>query len=106
MPETAVQLLNEPPETETSFSIKSVAASESVKVIVDVSPTLKELSASSSVMAMVGLSLSKIEAVSLTLPTLRVALCVASGVVSSVVEKVAVKELTPAGIETVLSALL
>ena len=54
MLETAVQLESEPPETETSDSTKSVAASERVKVSVDVSPALKESSASSSVMAMVG----------------------------------------------------
>ena len=42
----------------------------------------------------------------MTFPTERVALCIASGVVSSVVEKVTVNELTPAGIETVPSALL
>ena len=106
MLETAVQLESDPPETVTSDSTKSVEASERVKVSVDVSPALKESSASSSVMAMVGLSLSKIEAVSLMFPTVRVALCVASGVESSVVEKVAVNELTPAGTETVLSALL
>ena len=53
-----------------------------------------------------GVSLSKIEAVSVMLPTVRVAVCVASGVESSVVEKVAVNELTPEGTETVLSALL
>ena len=58
MLETAVQLESEPPETETSDSTKSVAASERVKVRVDVSPALRELSASSSVMAMVGLKVS------------------------------------------------
>ena len=52
--ETAVQLEREPLETVTSDSMKSVEASESVKVRVDVSPILKESSASSSAMAMVG----------------------------------------------------
>ena len=54
MLETAVQLESDPPETVTSDSTKSVDASERVKVSVAVSPALKELSASSSVMAMVG----------------------------------------------------
>ena len=54
MLETAVQLDRDPPETVTSDSAKSVEASERVKVSVDVSPALKESSASSSVMAMVG----------------------------------------------------
>ena len=54
MLETAVQLESDPPETETSDSTKSVEASERVKVSVDVSPAPRELSASSSVMAMVG----------------------------------------------------
>ena len=54
MLETAVQLERDPPVTVASASTKSVAASESVKVRVDVSPALRELSASSSVMAMVG----------------------------------------------------
>ena len=54
MLETAVQLESDPPETVTSDSTKSVEASERVKVSVAVSPALKELSASSSVMAMVG----------------------------------------------------
>ena len=54
MLETAVQLERDPPETLTSDSTKSVEASERVKVSVDVSPALKESSASSSVMAMVG----------------------------------------------------
>ena len=44
----------DPPDTETSDSMKSVEASERVKVSEDVSPALKESSASSSVMAMVG----------------------------------------------------
>ena len=51
---TAVQLERDPPEIVTSDSTKSVEASERVKVRVDVSPALRELSASSSVMAMVG----------------------------------------------------
>ena len=54
MLETAVQLESDPPETVTSDSTKSVEASERVKVKVDVSPALRELSASSSVMAIVG----------------------------------------------------
>ena len=54
MLETAVQLESDPPETVTSDSTKSVEASERVKVSVDVSPALKESSASSSVMVMVG----------------------------------------------------
>ena len=54
MLETAVQLESDPPETVTSDSTKSVDASERVKVSVAVSPAPKELSASSSVMAMVG----------------------------------------------------
>ena len=54
MPETAVQLESDPPVTETSDSMKLEEASERVKVSVDVSPALKELSASSSVMAIVG----------------------------------------------------
>ena len=41
MLETAVQLESDPPETVTSLSMKSVAASERVKVSVDVSPALK-----------------------------------------------------------------
>ena len=44
----------DPPDTETSDSMKSVEASERVKVRVDVSPAPKVSSASSSVMAMVG----------------------------------------------------
>ena len=54
MLETEVQLERDPPEMVTSDSTKSVAASERVKVSVAVSPALKESSASSSVMAMVG----------------------------------------------------
>ena len=61
MLETAVQLESDPPETETSDSTKSVAASERVKVRVDVSPALKESSASSSVMAMVGRTVSTVK---------------------------------------------
>ena len=44
---TAVQLERDPPETVTSDSTKSVDASERLKVIVDVSPALRELSGSS-----------------------------------------------------------
>ena len=58
MLETAVQLERDPPETVTSDSMKSVDASERVKVRVAVSPALKESSASSSVMAIVGLTVS------------------------------------------------
>ena len=54
MLETAVQLERDPPETATSASTKSVAASERVKLRVAVSPAPRELSASSSVTAMVG----------------------------------------------------
>ena len=54
MLETAVQFERDPPVTETSDSMKLVEASERVKVRVDVSPALRELSASSSVIAMVG----------------------------------------------------
>ena len=61
MLETAVQLESDPPETVTSDSTKSVAASERVKVSVDVSPALKESSASSSVMAMVGRRVSTVK---------------------------------------------
>ena len=78
-------MLSEPPETDTSLSTKSDAASERVKVIVELSPAPKELSTSSSLMAIVGLSLSKINAVSVILPTAIVADCVASGMASSVV---------------------
>ena len=42
----------------TSSSTKSVDASERVKVIVDVSPALKELPASSSVIAILGRTVS------------------------------------------------
>ena len=61
MLETAVQLESDPPETVTSDSTKSVDASERVKVSVAVSPALKELSASSSVMAMVGRIVSTVK---------------------------------------------
>ena len=54
MLDTAVQFERDPPEMVTSDVTKSFAASESVKVRVDLSPKLKELSASSSVMAIVG----------------------------------------------------
>ena len=59
--ETAVQLERDPPETTTSDSIKSVDASERVKVSVDVSPALRKSSASSSVMAMVGRTVSTVK---------------------------------------------
>ena len=59
--ETAVQLERDPPEIVTSDSTKSVEASERVKVRVDVSPALRELSASSSVMAMVGRMVSTVK---------------------------------------------
>ena len=58
MLETVVQLESDPPDTSTSASIKSVADSERVKVSVDVSPALRELSTSLSVMAMVGEAVS------------------------------------------------
>ena len=61
MLETAVQLESSPPVTVASASTKSVDASERVKVSVDDSPALKELSASSSVMAMVGRVVSSIK---------------------------------------------
>ena len=61
MLETAVQLERDPPETDTSDSTKSVAASERLKVRVAVSPALRELSASSSVMAMVGRAVSTVK---------------------------------------------
>ena len=61
MPETAVQLEREPPEMETSDSMKLEEASERVKVRVEVSPALKESSASSSVMAIVGLTVSTVK---------------------------------------------
>ena len=49
-----------PPVMSISPMTKSVAASERVKVRVDDSPALKELSASSSVMAMVGGAVSSL----------------------------------------------
>ena len=61
MLETAVQLERDPPEIVTSDSTKSVAASERVKVRVDVSPAPRELSTSSSVMAMVGREVSTVK---------------------------------------------
>ena len=61
MLETAVQLESDPPETVTSLWMKSVAASERVKVSVDVSPAPRESSASSSVMAMVGRTVSTVK---------------------------------------------
>ena len=61
MLETAVQSESAPPETATSASTKSVAASERVKVRVAVSPAPRELSASSSVMAMVGRTVSTVK---------------------------------------------
>ena len=62
MLETAVQLESDPPETATSDWMKLLDASERVKVRVDVSPALRELSASSSVIAMVGAVLSIVTA--------------------------------------------
>ena len=61
MLETAVQLERDPPEIVTSDSTKSVAASERVKVRVAVSPAPRELSTSSSVMAMVGREVSTVK---------------------------------------------
>ena len=61
MLETAVQLESDPPETVTSSSVKSVEASERVKVSVDVSPALKASSISSFVMAMVGRMVSTVK---------------------------------------------
>ena len=54
VPETAVQLERDPPVRVTSDSTKSVEASESVNVSVALSPALRESSASSSLMAIVG----------------------------------------------------
>ena len=51
----------DPPDTETSDSMKLVEASERVKVRVDVSPAPKVSSASSSVMAIVGLTVSTVK---------------------------------------------
>ena len=62
MLETAVQLESDPPETATSDWMKLLDASERVKVRVDVSPALRELSASSSVIAMVVAVLSIVTA--------------------------------------------
>ena len=57
----AVQLERDPPEIVTSDSTKSVEASERVKVRVDVSPALRELSASSSVIEMLGRMVSTLK---------------------------------------------
>ena len=54
MADAAFQLEREPPETETSDSMKLVEAFERVKVIVAVSPTPRTSSESSSVSAIVG----------------------------------------------------
>ena len=59
--ETAVQLERDPPEIVTSDLTKSVEASERVKVRVDVSPALRELSASSSVIEMLGRMVSTLK---------------------------------------------
>ena len=59
MLETAVQLERDPPETVTSDSVKSVEASERVKVMVVVSPALRD--ETSDVTAMVGGVLSRVE---------------------------------------------
>ena len=56
MLETAVQLESDPPDTETSASVKLVEASERVKVIVAVSPALREQLLA--VRAILGLTLS------------------------------------------------
>ena len=61
MLEAAIQLERDPPETVTSDSTKSVDASERAKVSVDVSPALRKSSASSSVMAMVGRTVSTVK---------------------------------------------
>ena len=58
MEETSVQFEKEPPETPTSDSMKLLDASERVKVRVAVSPTRKESSPSSSLIAIVGASVS------------------------------------------------
>ena len=58
MLETAVQLESSPPVRVASASTKSVDASERVKVSVDDSPALKELSASSLVIAILGRTVS------------------------------------------------
>ena len=65
--ETAVQLERDPPDRVTSDSMKSVEASESVKVSVVLSPALRESSASSSVRAMVGRSVSTVKVIALLL---------------------------------------
>ena len=59
--ETAVQLESDPPVTVTSESKKPVEASERVKVRVDVSPALRELSASSSVIEILGRMVSTLK---------------------------------------------
>ena len=59
MLETALQSERDPPETDTSDSMKSVAASERVKVRVAVSPALSE--EVSEVRAMVGLTVSTVK---------------------------------------------
>ena len=56
MLETAVQLERVPPETATSASTKSVQASERVRLMVAVSPTLRDLLFE--LMEIVGLTLS------------------------------------------------
>ena len=56
MADAAFQLEREPPETETSDSMKLVEAFERVKVMVAVSPTPRTSSASSSVRAIVGVT--------------------------------------------------
>ena len=71
MLETAVQLERDPPETATSDSMKSVDASERVKVRVAVSPAFKE--ETSELTAMVGLMVSTVRVTEL-LPSLPSAL--------------------------------
>ena len=56
MLETAVQLERDPPDTSTSASTKSVEASERVRLMVAVSPTLRDLLFE--LMDIVGLTLS------------------------------------------------
>ena len=56
---TRIQLERDPPEIVTSDSSKYRTSSEKVKVMVDVSPTLRESSASSSVIVIVGGVVSK-----------------------------------------------
>ena len=58
MDETQLQLEREPPEIETSDSVKLEEASERVKVSVAVSPALRE--ATSELRAMVGLTVSTV----------------------------------------------